>query len=112
MKYILFFYQPKNYDPTALSEAENKKLSEQYAAVLSMPNVKPGLPCGLATDAITVRVQNGETIATPGPSGDLWVGAYAEVEAESPEEAIRVAARVPAASYGGAVEVRPAKTYW
>ena len=38
---------------------------------------------------------------------------YAELnKAESMEAAIAVAARVPAARLGGAVEIRPAEKYW
>jgi hypothetical protein len=33
-------------------------------------------------------------------------------EAETIEEAIQLASRIPAASQGGAVEVRPAQSYW
>jgi hypothetical protein len=34
------------------------------------------------------------------------------VEADHLDAAIRLAARVPAARHGGAVEIRPAATYW
>ncbi len=34
------------------------------------------------------------------------------VDVENVEEAISLAARVPAAGLGGAVEVRPAEAYW
>jgi hypothetical protein len=112
MKYVLLIYNAKDFDPKALSEAEYKELIAQYAALGGTPNLKLGQPCGLPKDAVTVRVQNGETIATPGPSGELWVGAYLEFEAGSLEEAVQLAARIPAARKGGAVEVRPAKKYW
>ena len=34
------------------------------------------------------------------------------LEADDLDAAIEVAARVPAASYGGAVEIRPSEVYW
>ncbi len=34
------------------------------------------------------------------------------VDAESLEDAVALAARVPAARLGGAVEVRPCEVYW
>jgi hypothetical protein len=40
------------------------------------------------------------------------VGGYLEFEAETLEEAIQLATRVPAAGQGGAVEVRASKVYW
>lgn len=112
MKYVLLIYQPEGFDAKALSEAEYKQVAAQYAAVTSTPNLKPGLPCGLPKDAVTVRVQNGQTTKTPGPYANHAVGAYLEYDADTLEEAIELAARIPAAQRGGAVEVRPAQTYW
>jgi hypothetical protein len=40
------------------------------------------------------------------------VGGFLIVEAENLEAAVAVAARVPQARMGGAVEVRPSVTYW
>jgi hypothetical protein len=112
MKYVWFIYQADDLDTKALSEAERKELVAQYAAVTATPNVTPGLPTGLPKDAVTVRVRNGETVATPGPYANHWIGGYYVFEAETIEEAIQLASRIPAASRGGAVEVRPAQSYW
>jgi hypothetical protein len=43
--------------------------------------------------------------------GSLEAG-YAVREAERMEAAIVLAARIPAARLGGAVEIRPAEKYW
>ena len=40
------------------------------------------------------------------------VGGYMILEADSMDDAIELAGRVPAARHGGAVEVRPAEPYW
>jgi hypothetical protein len=40
------------------------------------------------------------------------VGGYFLLEAENLDAAIEVAARVPAARLGGAIEIRPCETYW
>jgi hypothetical protein len=40
------------------------------------------------------------------------VGGLFILEADDLDAAIEVAARVPAARYGGAVEIRPAEVYW
>jgi hypothetical protein len=40
------------------------------------------------------------------------VGGYFILDAEDLDAAVAVAARVPAARLGGAVEVRPVATYW
>ena len=39
-------------------------------------------------------------------------GGYLVFEAENIEAAVDLAARIPAARLGGAVEVRPAEQYW
>ena len=114
MKYVLLIYQPSPFDPKALSEDEYKTIAAQYGAVNATLNVTPGLPLGLPEDAITVRVQDSEIITKEGPYVDAAgaVGGYYVFEADSREEAIDLASRIPAARLGGAVEVRPCQTYW
>jgi hypothetical protein len=56
-----------------------------------------------------VRVQKGQTLTTDGPFADtkeVLVGYYV-FEADDLDEAIELAARIPAARLGGAIEVRP-----
>jgi hypothetical protein len=56
-----------------------------------------------------VRVQDGQTLTTDGPYADtkeVFAG-YIVFEAENLDEAIELAARIPAARLGGAIEVRP-----
>jgi hypothetical protein len=69
---------------------------------------------GVPKDAMTVTVQAGETTIDDRPyvSEAGAVGGYMVVEVESRDEALAIAARVPAARLGGAVEVRPAEAYW
>jgi hypothetical protein len=115
MKYVLLIYQGKDYDPGALSKAEHQSVAQRYGAINELPNVRPGLPLGHVSDAVAVRVVNGETMANPGSAVEERggsVGGYYEIEATDLEEAVRIAAQIPAASQGGAVEVRPSMTYW
>ena len=56
-----------------------------------------------------MRVENGEMLLTDGPFVDAkehWA-ATALVEADDLDVALEIAARIPAARMGGAVEVRP-----
>src|SRR3990170_11528 len=92
MKYVLLIYQAKDFDPKALSESEYKEVAAQYAAVTATPNLRPGLPTGFPRDAVTIRVLDGETVTTPGPFVEHPVGGYCELEAETVEEAIQLAA--------------------
>jgi hypothetical protein len=69
---------------------------------------------GLPDSATTVRVEGGKTMTTQGPFAGIngAVGGWFILDAESLEAAIEVAARVPAARFGGAVEIRPSEVYW
>ena len=114
MKYIMLIYQPRGFDPKSLSPEEHKSIADQYRAVTSTPDVTPGLPLGLPKDATTVRVVDDQVIAASGSylEAENAVGGYFVLEAETQEEAVALAARVPAAHLGGAVEIRPAQIYW
>jgi hypothetical protein len=115
MKYVLLIYQAKDYNPQALSADEHKAVADRYGTVNQTPNVRLGLPLGFVKDAITVRVRDGQTVTAPGPyvvHPGGTVGGYYEFEAGTDEEAIRLAAQIPAASQSGAVEIRPSRVYW
>ena len=115
MKYVLLIYQAKDYDPAALSKEEFQSVAAQYGAVNATPNVRSGLPLGFVRNAITVRMHDGKIVTNPGPyieqpGGAL--GGYVEFEAGSVEEAILLAAQIPAVKQGGGVEIRPSQVYW
>ena len=59
--------------------------------------------------ATTVRVQDGRTLTSDGPYADTKevFGGYYVCEVDDLDEAIELAARIPAARLGGAIEVRP-----
>ena len=89
-------------------------ISADYAALNGTAGLSGGLPLGLARDAKTVRVENGRAVASDGPllGAEGAVGGYAVFEAGDIQAAIDLAARIPAARHGGAIEVRPVGTYW
>jgi len=97
-----------------LSQQEQTAVYADYAAINQTPGVAPGPPLGLPADARTVRVKDGTADTSDGPylGHDGAVGGFAVVEAEDVDAAIALAARVPAARLGGAVEVRPVAKYW
>jgi hypothetical protein len=115
MKYVMLIYQGSALErQAALSAEEQKQVYADYEAINDTPGVSPGLPMGLAENATTVRVEGGKTLTTDGPFVGIKeaVGSLFVLEADDIDAAIEVAARVPAARYGGAVEIRPAETYW
>ena len=80
-----------------------------YQAINKTPGVTPGLGLDAPETATTVRVEDGKTLTTDGPFVELKeaVGGYLFYEADDLDAAIELAARIPAARLGGAIEVRP-----
>ena len=119
MKYMLLIHQgdtPTPRDPEAwasLSEDEQQAVFADYQAINQTPGVTSGQQLDEPETATTVRVQDGKTLTTDGPFVELKeaVGGYLFLEADNLDAAIELAARVPAARLGGAVEVRPIVEY-
>lgn len=115
MKYLMLIHQgstPTPRDPEAwatLSEDEQQRVYADYRSINETPGVTPGVPMDAPETATTVRVENGTTLTTDGPFAELKeaIGGYFVFEADDLDAAIELAARVPAARLGGAVEVRP-----
>jgi hypothetical protein len=108
---------PTPRDPEAwgrLSQDEQGKVFAAYKALNETPGVTPGMQLAEPETATTVRVENGRTLTTDGPFAELKeaVGGYLFFEAENLDSAIEVAAGIPAASMGGAIEVRPIVESW
>ena len=115
MKYMLLIHQgdaPTPLDPDAwgrLSEEEQKAVYADYQAINQTPGVSPGVELAPPETATTVRVQDGKTLTTDGPFVEIKeaIGGYLFFEADDLDAAIDLAARIPAARMGGAIEVRP-----
>jgi hypothetical protein len=112
MKYLFQNYPCSSIEAVErLSPDEQQRIREEYLAIAQLPGVLGGAALQPAETATTVRVQNGETLLTDGPFIDAkeHVGGYLVIEADDLDAALQIAARVPAARMGGAVEVRPLK---
>ena len=114
MKYMLLIHQgaaptPRSDDWASLSEDEQKAVYSAYKAISETPGVSSGLQLQPPETATTVRVQDGKTLTTDGPfvATKEALGGYLFFEADDLDAAIELAARVPAARMGGAIEVRP-----
>jgi hypothetical protein len=115
MKYMLLIHQgttPTPRDPEAwsrLSEDEQRAVFADYKAVSETAGVTPGVQMESPETATTVRVQGSKTLTTDGPFAEIKeaIGGYLFFEADDLDAAIALAARIPAARMGGAVEVRP-----
>ncbi len=114
MKYMLLIHQgstpvPPSEEWERLSAEEQGAIAADYRAVSETPGVTPGMRLAPAESATTVRVADGEPLTTDGPFAETKeaVGGYLHFEADDLDAAIELAARIPAARWGGAVEVRP-----
>jgi hypothetical protein len=116
MKYLMLIHQGDTPVPGTeaweqLSEEEQGAVYGAYQSINQTPGVTPGLWLEAPEAATTVRVDDGKTLTTDGPFVAVKeaLGGYFVFEADNLDEAIELASRVPAASMGGAIEVRPIK---
>jgi hypothetical protein len=110
VRYLLQIYSdlgPEEFG--RLSTDEQDAILGEYRAIEQAPGVIGGDQLQPVETATTVRVQGGQTLLTDGPFLDAkeHLGGYFLVEADDLDAALELAARVPAARMGGAVEVRP-----
>jgi hypothetical protein len=111
MKYFIQInLGPRARDWQSLAEDEQKAIAAGYQRINQTPGVTPaGVQLQPPEAAVTVRVADGVTQTTQGPivAPDDALDGYFVYEADSLQDAIEVAAQVPAAGMGGAIEVRP-----
>ncbi len=115
MKYMLLIHQgdtPPPRDPEAwgrLSDDEKQAVFADYEAINQTPGVTPGEYMDDPAVATTVRVSDSKTLVTDGPFAEMKeaLGGYLFYEADDLDQAIELAARIPAARLGGAIEIRP-----
>lgn len=111
MKYMLLIYFE---EAEGLSEAERQQCNEESTTLAQQLHAhgqfvaaNPLHPTSMAT---SVRVRDGKRLVTDGPFAETreQLGGYFLIEADNPEQAIAVAARIPMACKG-TVEVRPVR---
>src|SRR5829696_3149187 len=110
MRYLLLIYTAENDEQP--SEAVANASHAAYAAFTADVSSRGILQAGEAltptSTATTVRVIDGEVVTTDGPFAETKeaLGGFYLIEARDLDEAIEVAARIPAAREGS-IEVRP-----
>ena len=109
MKYMLLIQSGGVEGFDELPENEQNAIYGEYMAISEAPGVSDGNQLQPAETATTVRVEDGKTLTTDGPFVETKeaLGGYYLFEADDLDAAIGMAARIPAARLGGAVEVRP-----
>jgi hypothetical protein len=112
MQYMLLIYNdPQTWE--SMPEAQRGEVYNAYGTFTAELQGSGKMVAGdalQATDTATsVRVRDGETLTTDGPFSETKevLGGYYMLEADNLDRALEVAARIPAARMGGAIEVRP-----
>jgi hypothetical protein len=111
MKYLLLIYESEA-GFAGMSGEEQARIFEEY--MVYTKNIKKsghyigGEALQAISTATTVRVKNGKTLTTDGPFAETreQLGGFYMVEAKDLDEAIKLAAGIPA-SRTGSIEVRP-----
>jgi hypothetical protein len=111
MKYLLQIYDDDSLlaQFRELSAEEQDAILGEFNAIREAPGVLGGEQLQPAETATTVRMQGGQVLLSDGPFIDAkeHLGGYYLVEADELDTALEIAARIPVARMGGAVEVRP-----
>ena len=110
MKYLFQNYPgARSRSSSGSPRTSGRRSSRSTSRSGELPGVVGGGQLQPVETATTVRVQNGETLLTDGPFIDAkeHLGGYLVIELDDLDAALEIAARIPAARMGGAVEVRP-----
>jgi hypothetical protein len=110
MRYLLLIHSEAGWNELSLEEQNARR--ERYGAfarstpagvILKADELAP------TATATTVRVRDGETLVTDGPYAETKeaLGGYFLVEADSIDEAVELAKRLPEPLGGGGIEIRP-----
>jgi hypothetical protein len=111
MKYLLLIYESEKAW-AGVSEAEQGKIFQEYMdytnGIRKSGNYIAGEALQPVSTATTVRIKNGKTLTTDGPFAETreQLGGFYMVEAKDLDEAIKLAAGIPAVRTGS-IEVRP-----
>ena len=92
-----------------LSAREQQDVRAEFEAIRQSPDVLDGNQLQAASTAATVRADGGQTQVTEGPAvaAGTQLDGYYIYDAPDLDAAVALAARIPAARFGGTVEVRP-----
>jgi hypothetical protein len=108
MKYALLVYDvPTSWH--GVSTEQRHALHDEYHAVAASPGILGHYRPGPPQKATTVRVEEDQIVKTEGPLADTResLRAIYLLENDDHDSVLELAARIPAARVGGAVEVWP-----
>jgi hypothetical protein len=106
MRYVLLVYESPGFWDEVATE-EKRAHHRDYHAVAASPVVSAHYRLGSPTTTTTLHAENGKIVKTNGPltTREENVRALYLAESDDQEAVLELAARIPAARAGGAVEV-------
>lgn len=110
MEFLLLIYESEERYANGYPEteyAEYGAFGQKHAGA-----IKGGNALQMTSAAKTVRIKNGEAMTLDGPFAETkeQLGGYYLIEANSIDEAMKIAAEIPAARFGS-IEVRPVMVF-
>ena len=117
MQFVLIIYHGSSPLPGSpgwkgLAEAEQQQIYADYAAINKDAAIVQRLPPLGPGKVTTVQLKDGKVQSKSEPYLGETVGGAFVLEAENIEGAMAMAARIPQARLGGAVEIRPVEKYF
>jgi hypothetical protein len=115
MQYMLLIYDDERVW-SSLSEQERSAMMDEYGAFTNEVRKAGKYVAGDALQSVStaksVRVRDGDIATTDGPFAETkeQLGGYYLIEADSDEEALEWAAKIPSAKLG-TIEVRPVMVF-
>lgn len=114
MRYLLLIYtaEPTEAVPDDVRAAESAAYGAFTQQIRDRGMLQAGEALHPTSSATTVRVTDGQTVATDGPFAETKeaLGGFYLIDAKDLDEAIEVAAKIPGAKHGS-IEVRPIWEY-
>lgn len=111
MRYMLMIYTDPSREQAEVAKTGSDMLQEYGAFAEEMGKrgvLRGGERLRPASDAKTVRVENGNVLTSDGPFAETkeQIGGYFIVECPDAKQAVEIATKIPGARHGK-IEVRP-----
>jgi hypothetical protein len=107
MRYVLFVHDTSD-SLDLLTPEEKQRVYDEYIAVSALPGLV-GHRLQPPDTATTLRISDGKPLTASGPPdrSGLHLAGFYLLDTDDREQALDVAARIPAARLGGAIQVQP-----
>ena len=111
MRYMLLIYSDENYEATMTPQEQEAYMGRYFEftkEVRARGLFDSGEPLHPTNMATSVRIRDGQTLATDGPFAETkeQLGGFYILNCKDLDEAIALAAKIPAAEHG-TIEIRP-----